>query len=79
MQIGDIYIAKETILNVFGWPLYSRGEEYRIISIENDGLTLNHILYANEYQPISYKLFGEKFISKKELRDEKINEILNGI
>lgn len=50
---GDKLLCTEDVNNVFGMPLFKKGETYEVLYVENEKvktyLTLNHILYANEY------------------------------
>lgn len=53
MKIGDRYICKETIHNIFNDELFEKGKIYEILDFDDDEVTLNHNLIANEY--MSYK------------------------
>lgn len=53
MQKGDKYKCIKTINNLFGWNLFKEGDTYEVLHVEEimgtTLVTLNHILYANEY------------------------------
>jgi len=49
MKIGDKYICEQSIYNIFNKPLFIKGEIYEILDIDGNYITLNHILYSNEY------------------------------
>lgn len=53
MKKGDKLICLNTIKNVLGLPLFKEGEIYEILYIDSDEITLNHVLYANEFLPYS--------------------------
>ena len=50
---GDKFLCTEDVNNVFGWPLFEKGKEYKVLCVDNEQvktfITLNHVLYANEY------------------------------
>ncbi len=50
---GDKFLCTEDVNNVFGMPLFKKGEVYETLWVDNEKMkiyiTLNHILYANEY------------------------------
>ena len=50
---GDRFLCTEDVNNVFGWPLFEKGKEYKVLCVDNEQvktfITLNHNLYANEY------------------------------
>jgi hypothetical protein len=50
---GDRFMCTEDVNNVFGMPLFKKGEVYETLWVDNEKMkiyiTLNHILYANEY------------------------------
>lgn len=79
MKVGDILICKKTINNVFRLPLFIVNHEYRILHIDDqyDEIYLEHILYSNEYSSFPRKTIEENFVSLKDLRKEKLNNINN--
>lgn len=50
---GDKFLCTEDINNVFGLPLFKKGDIYDVLYVDNEKvktyIVLNHILYANEY------------------------------
>jgi hypothetical protein len=50
---GDKFLCTEDVNNVFGMPLFKKGEVYEVLCVDNEQVktyvTLNHNLYANEY------------------------------
>lgn len=65
MRKGDKLICKETINNIFGMPLFEKNKEYEILYIDNEKtevmITLNHNLYANEYQQYPLDWISKNF------------------
>lgn len=65
---GDTYKCTKTVNNLFGWPLFVEGDIYEVLHVEevmgNTLVTLNHILYANEYEEYELKFIEENFISQ---------------
>ena len=53
MKKGDKLICLKTINNVFGQPLFEKGNVYDVLRVDNENIKvyvyLNHILYSNEY------------------------------
>lgn len=49
----DNFLCTEDVNNVFGMTLFKKGEVYEVLWVDNEQIktyiTLNHILYANEY------------------------------
>lgn len=68
MRTGDKLICLNNINNVFGKPLFIKGEEYTILSIDNEAVTkticLNHILYSNEYSDFDLEWIRKNFKKK---------------
>jgi hypothetical protein len=60
---GNKYICIETIKNVFSMPIYEKGEIYEVMWVDDEYVTMNHILYANEYAQHSIKFLEKKFKS----------------
>jgi hypothetical protein len=50
---GDKFLCTEDVNNVFGWPLFEKGKEYKVLYVDNEKVKtyiyLNHNLYGNEY------------------------------
>jgi hypothetical protein len=50
---GDKFLCTEDVNNVFGWPLFEKGKEYKVLGVDNEKIkifiTLEHVLYGNEY------------------------------
>jgi hypothetical protein len=75
MKKVDKYKCIRTINNLFGWPLFVEGKEYKVIDIEKleSGETyvaLDHILYGNEYHSYDLSFVEENFVKmdNRELR-----------
>jgi hypothetical protein len=51
---GDKLLCTKDINNVFGLPLFKKDDTYTVLDVDNESVTLDHILYANEY--MEYKL-----------------------
>ena len=68
MRKGDKLICKETVNNVFGWPLFEKDKEYEVLYVDNEQVEimviLNHRLYANEYNqyPIDWVNKNFKYV-----------------
>ena len=79
MKVGDKLYCIETVENLIGYPLFIEGNIYKILDILNDGeedyITLNHILYANEYSEYSMKFVKKYFITIKQLRKMKLDKL----
>ena len=58
MKKGDKVKCLKTIKNFLGWVLFEKDKTYTVLSADNESvhimITLDHILYANEY--MSYEL-----------------------
>lgn len=74
MKIGDKYKCLRTINNMLGQPLYIEGKTYTIIGIDEPYITLNHILYANEYMEIDFLYLLQNF---EELNTGEIPDVEN--
>jgi len=74
MKVGDKYKCIKTVNNLLGWPLFKEGETYEVLHVEEilgtTLVTLNHILYANEYAENELDFIKENFIP---VPDEKEN------
>lgn len=66
LKIGDVLICNETIKNIVGWVLFEEGKEYEVLLVdeEEDEVFLNHVLYANEYEPQHIGFVKEYFTPK---------------
>jgi hypothetical protein len=51
IKIGDKFKCLKTINNIFRHPLFIKDNVYDVLSIDDEYITLNHVLYANEYSP----------------------------
>jgi len=62
---GDKFLCTKDVNNYFGMPLFKKGEVYEVICVDNEQVktyvTLNHILYANEYAEHELKWILENF------------------
>lgn len=62
---GDKLICIEDINNIFGNPLFIKGEVYEVLYVDNEDIktkvVLNHILYANEYKEYDLEFVIRKF------------------
>lgn len=62
---GDRFLCTEDVNNVFGMPLFKKGETYEVLWVDHEKvktfITLNHILYANEYMEYEYEWILTKF------------------
>jgi hypothetical protein len=65
MKKGDKFKCTKTVKNFFGWPLFVEGDTYEVLHIEEimgtTLVTLNHILYANEYEEQELSFIEENF------------------
>lgn len=75
----DKLVCIKDIDNMLGNPLFKKGEIYTIlyISADKEDITLNHILYGNEYGILSEEYLDKNFISLKESRKQKLKKIQN--
>lgn len=62
---GDKLLCTEDVNNVFGMPLFKKGETYEVLCVDNEQvktyIILNHILYANEYMEYELEWILKKF------------------
>ena len=69
MKKGDKYKCIKTINNLLGWTLFKEGDIYEVLHVEEimgtTLVTLNHILYANEYIEQELSFVEENFIPVK--------------
>jgi hypothetical protein len=61
MKKGDKLVCLETINNMLGNPLFIMGKTYTILSVDDEEVFLDHILYANEYNSFSIEWVNKKF------------------
>ena len=65
MRQGDKLRCLKTLNNVFGQPLFLKNEIYEVLYVDQEDVkiyvTLNHILYANEYQPYDLEWINKHF------------------
>ena len=65
MRKGEILICEQTVNNLLGQPLFEKGKEYEVIYVDNEQreimVTLNHNLYANEYQSYPIEWVNKNF------------------
>jgi hypothetical protein len=82
---GDKLICIKQIINMLGDPLFIKGETYEILHIDNDihdnilFITLDHIMYGNEYGDFTKAYVDKNFRDLKKLRKQKLKNIENGI
>lgn len=73
---GDKLICLEDVNNIFGQPLFVKGEVYDVIYVNNENITtticLKHILYANEYSEFDLEWVLNRF-KKHEREDNRDN------
>lgn len=58
MKIGDKLHCLETLNNLFGAPLFIKGQDYEILHITETGITLEHILYGNEFIEFDFDILS---------------------
>jgi len=68
MKIGDKLKCVKTINNLLGWPLFKEGEIYDVMNIHGREITLNHILYGNEYESYDIDFINEYFTKTRYLQ-----------
>jgi hypothetical protein len=65
MKQGDKLICLETINNLYGDPLFEKGKIYNVLYVNNENIkisvSLNHILYANEYSEFDLEWVLQNF------------------
>lgn len=47
LKTSERLLCMNTIYNYFHQPLFKQGDVYDILDVDEDSITLNHILYAN--------------------------------
>jgi len=62
---GDKLLCTKDVNNVFGMPLFKKGETYEVLYVDNEQVktyvVLNHILYANEYMDYELEWILKRF------------------
>jgi hypothetical protein len=62
---GDKFLCTEDVNNVFGFPLFEKNKEYKVLCVNNEKIkiyiTLNHILYSNEYIEHDLEWISKRF------------------
>lgn len=80
IKVGDIIECKKTREGV-GLPINKKGNFYKVLYIENDKIIIDT---ENEYKNSMFSLFGdprkfylfkEYFITKNEIRKQKLKKI----
>jgi hypothetical protein len=72
MKKDDYLIAKKTINNSLGWPLFIEGYPYKVLNVDDDYIVLDHYLYANEYAEYKIDYILENFIIIDELKRDTL-------
>ena len=72
---GDKLVCLNTINNFIAEPLFIEGEIYTVLDVDGEDVTLDHILYANEYADFTIDYIDKNFATLKEIRKEKLNKI----
>jgi hypothetical protein len=60
--IGDKVRCLKTINNLLGWKLFIEGDTYEVLNVTDTGVTLNHILYANEFEEYDFNFIELNFL-----------------
>jgi hypothetical protein len=72
MKVGDKYICNKTINNIINQPLFIEGYIYKILYIDKEGLiTLDHIMYGNEYGDFSKEFLNNNFTSMENISSDR--------
>ena len=61
MKPGDKLKCSKTVYQLMDKPMFIEGNVYEVLDINGREITLNHILYANEYQEFDIDFINEKF------------------
>jgi hypothetical protein len=61
IKFGDKLKCLKTIYNIFQMPLFIENDNYEVLGIDEDDITLNHILYGNEYCSYNINFILENF------------------
>lgn len=75
MKIGDKYLCLSTKRNIFDDVLFREGEVYDVLDFDDDEITLNHILIANEYISQTRKFVEKNFI-KVDLDKSEVSHLI---
>lgn len=61
---GTKLMCIRDVLNAFGNFLFRKGDTYDVLFVDDEEgyITLNHIMYANEYHPLPKKFIDENFV-----------------
>ena len=61
IQKGDKLICLETVRNVLGSILFEKDITYNVLGVDDEEITLDHTLYANEYASFKLDWIMKKF------------------
>jgi len=63
-KTGDKLICKRNIYNMMDQPLFIKGETYTVLfnDTDNETVSLDHILYGNEYGEFDYDFVKKNFV-----------------
>jgi hypothetical protein len=75
MKVGDKLRCIKPVDNVFDSNLFIKDNIYEVLNIDGAFITLDHILYANEYNEWNSSFVNEYFISIREERKEKLKRL----
>ena len=62
LKIDDKVRCLKTINNLFGWVLFIEGDTYDVLNVTEYGVTLNHILYADEFEEYDFNFINQNFV-----------------
>jgi len=62
MKIDDKLVCLKTIKNLFGWDLFIKGNIYTILYVNKNDITLDHMLYGNEYMEFDKEFVEKNFV-----------------
>lgn len=66
LKTGERLLCMNTIYNYFQQPLFKQGDVYDVLNVDEYSVTLNHILYANEYASFPIGFISRNFNLQKE-------------
>ena len=68
MKPGTKLVCTKDVLNIMGNFLFRKGDTYDVLFVdaEDGDITLNHIMYANEYHCLPRKFIDENFVVENE-------------
>lgn len=75
MKIGDKYLCLTTIKNILGDVLFKEGVVYEVLDFDDEEITLNHTLIANEYISQTRNLVEKNFI-KVDLDSSEVKHLI---